>query len=144
MSYKSQNTAAIKRGFEWLRKYSDEVIRNGMINIARAGLLFLVDAHEMFNIGEDHSHLSEDNTLAWAVAHDGSIVESGDLQGGGSDMPGNARTEAEGIISQTTGWVAVIYSDMKGWYRADWEEEYLNYSREMVAADFHSIFKHAI
>jgi hypothetical protein len=140
MSYKSKNKATIKRAFSRFRSISEDAIRNGMVNIARTGLLFLVDAHEMFNIQELHNHLNEDNTLAWAVAHNGSIIESGDLLGGGSDMPGNAELEARNLLGGTTGWVAVIYSDMKGWYRADWEEEYLNYSRDMIASDFYSIF----
>lgn len=144
MSYQSQNRATITKAFARFQKDVNDVIKAGMVNIAQAGLLFLVDAHEMFHIGDEHHHLNEDNTLAWAVAHDGMIVESGDLHGGGSDMPGNASVEAANLLHGTSGWVAVIYSDMKGWYRADWEEEYLNYSRDMVAADFDSIFKHAL
>lgn len=135
------NRMAIKRGFSKFRKGAEEVIRGGMINIAEAGMLFLVDAHEMFNISDEHNHINEDDTLAWAVSHDGIIVASGNYMGGGDDLPGSARQEAINLLHGTTGWVAIIYSDMQGWYRADWEEDYLNYSRENISASFNDIFK---
>jgi len=147
MGYEAQNNATIERAFTRFRQLEYERVRTGMISVAQAGLLFLMDAHEMYNIQGEHHHLNEDNTLAWAVAYNGTIINSGDLQGamGQGDVfdeiPGEAKEEAETVLKGTRGWVGIIYSSMMGWYRWDWEEAYLNYSREMVSADFDRIFR---
>ena len=146
MGYQAKNLAAIQRGFDRLRKAEYERCKQGMINLAQAGLLYLVDAHEMYNIQESHHHLNEDNTLAWAVAYNGTIVASGDLEGalghGDSfdDIPGEARQRAEAAIKGTSGWVAIIFSSMEGWYNEEWERFYLEYSKDSLAADFDRIF----
>ena len=143
MSLEARNRTVIEAAFAKFRATEFAIIRQGMINIAQAGLLYLVDAHEIFNLQDSHNHLNEDNTLAWAVAYNGQTVDCGDLQGSTDDesYPGDASAEARALLKETTGWVAVIYSSMEGWYRFDWEEMYLRYTRDMIYADFDRIFK---
>lgn len=149
MGHFENNKKAIERGFSSFLKRTQDRIRIGMRNIAQAGLLFLVDAHELFNIQDGHNHLNEDDTLAWAVAYNGSIVDAGDLEGM-TDLPADdderygvisATEEAKKALRGSSGWVGIIYSSMMGWYRWDWETDYLNYSAQMLASDFERIFK---
>ena len=138
MSYLQQNNSTIDKAFARLRKSEEAIIREGMIRLAEAGLQYLIKSHDSFG---DMQHTHETNTLAYAVAHDG-VVERGEyLNGGGSDVSGDALQAATKMLSGTKGWCAIILSDMEGWYRVDWEMHFLHYSEAQIKQNFHSFFK---
>ena len=138
MSYLQQNSSTIDKAFARLRKSEEAIIREGMIRLAEAGLQYLIESHDSF--GNMH-HTNETDTLAYAVAHDGAIVRGEYLNAWGDDMPGNALQTATRLLSATKGWVAIILSDMEGWYRVDWEMHFLHYSEAQIKQNFHSFFK---
>ena len=138
-NYSAKNQKTIATAFARFQRTEEEIVRNGMIRLAQAGLAFLVEAHEQFQPGLYHPE--EDDTLAYAVAEDGVIVESGSYNGEGGDIPGDARNKAVKLLSGTRGWVAVILSEMEGWYRVDWEMDFLQLSADEVRANFHKFFK---
>lgn len=138
--YLQQNRSAIRRGFNRLRKDENTIIKKGMVEIAKAGLEYLVDAHNQHSANMLHPH--EENTMAYAIAHDGTIVKAASYKGKGvDDLPGDAMNMATGLLSGTSGWVAVILSEMEGWYRVDYENGFLQYSADQVRTNFHRFFK---
>lgn len=137
--YQSQNRQVIKNAFKRLRQSEYDTVKAGAIAVAEAGLQYVIDAHE----GSPYMmhHLEEKDTMAYAVAYDGVIVAAKSHEGGDSDLPGSAMGTAKSIVSQSHGWVIIVLSDMAGWYRADWEVNFLNYSADEIRANFHKFFK---
>ena len=139
MPYQAQNNATIKRAFTRLQSTEQKTCSAGIKLLAKAGLDYLVDAHNAQKA--DLHHVGETDTLAYAVAHDGVIVATGFHNGGDADLPGSAVQKASDLLAGTEGWVAVILSDMEGWYRVDWEMNFLYRSVEDIKRNFHSFFK---
>ena len=137
--YQSKNAKVIDNAVMRFRANAEKAIEAGIKNLALAGMSFLVEAHDSHR--EGMLHTEEDNTLAYAVAHDGTIIESGSFKGNGDDMPGDAMNKAKSLLSGTSGWVAIILSEMEGWYRVDWEQDFLHYSAEQVRQNFRKFFK---
>lgn len=138
--YQSRNESVIKRAFARLSASEQDVALRGMVSLAQAGMAFLVEAHDNRRAGL--SHTEEEDTMAYAVARDGQIVESGFYKGGdGTEIPGDAMSTAERLVSGSTGWVAIILSDMEGWYRVDWEMDFLHYSADHIKSNFNKFFK---
>lgn len=137
--YITQNRRVIHTAFTRLGRDADAIILDGMTRVAQAGLEYLLGAHD------DHSpwmnHPIENDTLASVVAHNGEVVASFPHDGGEGDLPGNASDEAKRILRGTSGWVAIIHSDMKGWYRVDYELAFLAISADEVKANFNRFFK---
>lgn len=138
MSYLQRNNATIQKAFARLAKSEETIVRNGIVALAEAGLAYLIESHDSFG---DMRHTNETDTLAYAVAHDGVVFKGEYLNGGDADMPGDALQTATKILSGTKGWCAIILSDMKGWYRVDWEMHFLHYSIAQIKQNFHSFFK---
>jgi len=136
---KEKNESTIKRAFARLQERKDTIIREGMINLAKAGLEYLVAVHNMHEMFM--AHTTETDTLAYAVAHDGLIVASGCHNGGDDDLPGSATDAAISILSGTSGWVAVILSEMEGYYRVDYEQDFLFDVSFHTVAEFQTYFK---
>lgn len=137
--YQSKNEKVIRNAFTRFRANVDRIIENGMRNLAQAGMAFLVDAHDSHR--DNMMHTEEVDTLGYAVAHNGTIIESGSYKGGGDDFPGDAMNKAKALLAGTSGWVAIILSEMEGWYRVDWEQDFLHYSADQVRQNFRKFFK---
>ena len=136
---KQSNSAAIRRGFKWLKGYKESVCLDGITRIAKAGMDYLLEAHEEHEHGMMHT--MERNTIAYAIGHNGSVIESGYHDGGDGDRSGRAREMAERHISGTRGYVAVILSDMESWYRLDYEMDFFYYTVDHIKAHFDEFFK---
>lgn len=134
----SSNARKIDRAFSRLKASEAKIVRDGMIRLAKRGIEYLVDAHERH--AQDMRHTTERDTLAWAVSHNGDVIASGSHYGDGSDI-GNAKYMAESILSSTKGWVAVILSEMYGYYRADYEQDFLYETAFNTQAEFQTYFK---
>jgi hypothetical protein len=107
--------------------------------VGKAALDFVVQAHREHDSGMMHIH--EDNTLAYAVARDGDVFDSGKFSGGGEYEPGLAADEAKEIASATKGFVAVMFSDMTGgWYNATLEMDFLALAREEIRNSINNYF----
>lgn len=138
--YQTQNKRIIERAFSRFRKEEEDILREGAIRIGKAGLDFLLEAHENFQ--EQLLHPEETDTLGYAVAYNGGIVDSAAHIGGDTgDLPGSAKEEAERLLSGTKGWMIIVLSDMDNWYRWDWEEDFLMYSSDEIKANFNKYFK---
>lgn len=140
-NYRVRNQNAIKRGFNKLLNYEQKMSEAVMRNIVRDGLNKLIDAHEISVqlFGHSHNwHLDETNTLGYALAHDGKIIESGYHDGGG--WRGGALGMAQDIVRQQKGWVAVILADMQmGHYHfitIPHEEDMIHYAAEAIRDEF--------
>lgn len=134
-----RNKDVISKAFARLKRSEERTVHEGMVRLAQAGMAFLVEAHDYFRDGLHHPE--EDDTMGYAVSHDGVIIESGSFHGGGDDLPGDAMNKARRILSGTNGWRAVILSEMEGWYRVDWEMDFLHASADEVKSNFHKFFK---
>lgn len=133
------NDEVITRAFARFRGNVSKICQEGMIRLAKAGLDYLVSAHNehaMFM-----AHTTEDNTMGWAVSFNGKVVASGAYEGNGDTMPGSAEQTAASILASTTGWVAVILSEMEGYYRVDYEMDFLNNAKITTRAEFQTYFK---
>lgn len=137
---RQKNRSVISKAFSEFEKFEEKYIREGMVRLAKAGLDYLVEvhkAHAMFMY-----HPDEDNTMAYAVAHNGSIIASDAHNGGDSDdMPGTAQATAERLLSDTSGWVVLILSEMEGYYRFDLEEDFFFDVSFNAQSEFYSYFK---
>ena len=155
MSYRTTNKQTIERAFKTFSLQADSYIERGMRDIAVAGLEYLVEAHEMYEYGSGavdengntdrgfEFHIHEENTMAYAVAHNGKVISAGKYNGRGNDgdITGIAMEQASAIASASIGWVAIIYSEMDGWYKMEKEQDYQRYSRQQIIAHFHDYFK---
>ena len=139
-NYRLRNRNAIRRGFKNYGTYAAGVEKVVMVNMARAGLHALLEEHERTDSLMHHS--TERNTLAYALSHDGTIVESGYHNGGGDDLPGDALEVATQIASEHSGWCAVILSDLKfGFYNVALEEDLLNAARGDIENAWSGMFE---
>lgn len=138
-SLSQHNESVINQAFKRLTICEMNVIREGMIRLAKAGLAYLVEMHNMHELFM--SHTTEKDTMAWAVGYNGLVIASGFYDGGDDDMPGTADATAASIIEGTTGWVAVILSEMEGYYRVDYEEDFLTDTSFNTASEFQTYFK---
>lgn len=139
--YRQKNERVINTAFTRLLGNADKAIQAGMDRMAQAGLEYLLEAHQQHAMFM--SHTVETNTLAYVVAHNGTIVVAKSHEGSDKDLPGEAVAKAERIASQRPGWVAIILSDMMGWYRVDYEIGFLQYAADEVKSNFHRFFKRA-
>lgn len=140
-----KNQTSIKRGFEKLKSYAvgkdgkGGMARVVMTNIARDGLRALLYEHDLHE--SNMAHPSEKNTLAYALSHDGVIIESGYHNGGEGDMPGDALSEAIAIASRGKGWMAVVLSELNfGFYNVALEEDLLNAARGDIESAWSNMF----
>ena len=138
--YQDRNKAVIAKAFARFRKEEEIILREGAIRLAKAGLDFLLEAHDDYP--RPLLHPEETDTLGYAVAYNGVIVDSAAHIGGESeDLPGSAKEEAERLLSGTRGWRIIVLSDMENWYRWDLETGFLMYSADEIKANFHQFFK---
>lgn len=134
--YLAKNKGVIRSAFSRLREESDATILDGMTRITEAGLEYLLDAHD-----RNMNHPNENDTLAAILAHDGQVVAKIPHEGS-DDFPGSASAEAARLLRGSSGWIAIILSDMTmPWYRADLEIDFLTYSADEIKANFQSFFK---
>jgi hypothetical protein len=134
-----KNKSAFKRGFESLRKYADGMSEVVMRNMARDGLNALLYEHDTHE--SNMHHATEKNTLAYALAHNGVLVESGYHNGGEDDLPGDALENAIKLACEQSGWCAVILSDLNGgWYNVALEEDLLNAARGDIQDNWGGFF----
>ena len=136
------NLSAIKRGLENLKKSKDAIIEKGMRALLDAALDYLQDAHAVLHGGAAHRHPNETNTLGWALVHDGKIIEAVSQAKGPITPRGDALASLQSVAAGAgEGWVGFVLSDMQNaWYRADWEEDFLNYTVQMTAQTFNEYF----
>lgn len=147
-NYKVRNRNAIRKAVKEYSSYEKSVAEIVMRNMGRAGLKGLLYAHEesMHYFGHTHNiHLNEsDNMLAYAVANDGNVIESGHHTAG-DEFVGQAESTAREIAQAIHGWAAVIVSDCKGspdisdrlhWAEIQHEEDMLRISAEFIAEDW--------
>lgn len=141
MRYQQRNNSVIRGAFSKLAKRENTIVLEGMMRLARAGLAYLVEAHN--NLVPGLNHTQETDTLAYAISYNGEIKASGMWDNNESDqMPGEAREEAKRLLSGTKGWVCIIISDMEyDWYRVDWEIDFLHYSAMTIKMNFNKFFK---
>lgn len=134
-NYKLRNSNKIKKGFERLSERANSISEVIMRNAARDGLNKLIEAHEMalqLVGGNREFHLVENNTLAYALAHNGAIVESGYHNGGG-ERGGALGMAKEAVSNSAEGWKAAIVSDIQmGHYYLDDEEDLIHIAAESV------------
>lgn len=146
MSYRATNKQAIDGAFKTFGLQLDSYVKSGMVAAAVAGLEYLVEAHQIMEYsqgidGHPEFHIHEQNTMAYAVSYNGNVVTAASYQGDGNGVPGVAIEQASAIVSGTTGWVAIIYSEMDGWYKLEKEQDYQRYSRMQIIQHFHDYFK---
>ena len=133
--YQQVNSATIRKAFNRFVENKDKIIETGLVQLAKSALDFLVSDHDY-----GMAHTLEDNTLAYAVAHDGWIIASGYHEGGDGIM-GRAREMAEDLASEVEGWCAIILSEMEGYYRVDYENDMLNDTIIDTRDKFNTYFK---
>lgn len=138
MNYRGRNATTINKAFKRFARSEEDIIRNGMFNVAKAGMDYLIEAHNAFKPGLLHT--KENDTLAYAVAHDGTVQMMG-FHSGGEGKTGWARNAAASALSGTTGWVAIILSEMYGWYKVSYELNFLSYSAAEIKSNFSKFFK---
>lgn len=140
MSASAANKQAILRGFTRLRTVEEQTALNGMRKVGETGLDLVVQYHREHD--SDMIHLNEDDTLAYAVAHDGKVVASGNHSGGDFDMPGEATEEAKDLLASTKGYAAIVLSDMaQPWYNATYELDFLTRARGEIETSINEFFK---
>lgn len=141
MSNKARNTAAINRGFKKLTEAKEKIVERGMTRLLDAALDYLHEAHENFRKDLRHEH--EENTLGWALFHDGGLRMAVSQQKGELTPRGDALARLQALSSEhPKGWVGVVLSDMANeWYKVEWEEDFLRFSAENTKAVFLECFK---
>lgn len=137
MSYKAANKRTIDYAFKRLMLNEQNAIESGMKEVGKAALAALVEIHKAID-----THVNESNTMAYAVAHDGRIIQAECFEDSNGFETGNAIQEASVLAAKTSGWVVLVYSEMENqWYSWDKEISYQEYTRDRIAADFTRYFK---
>jgi len=143
MSYLAQNKTAITRGLTTLQQHMEAIVNNGMQTIGSESLDFLIQGHEVLHQGQAHRHPEENDTLGYAVLHDGNIVKMVSHMGGAVQPWGEVEmTLAKISALYPTGWVVIVAADMANdWYRLDWEMDFLHYAADGVRLNWEDYFK---
>ena len=141
MGHEAFNSLVISRAFARFQKSEEDIVKNAMYGILNAGLHYLEEAHGLLHEGERHK--GENDTLGWALVHDGQILETVSHSGAEWTPYGDALHRLEDIARQfNKGWVGIVLSDMaNNWYRVDYEYDYLAYSVDRIEEPFHDFFK---
>ena len=150
--YQQKNSGVIKKSFERLQLHQQEITLHGVVELAKFGLEMLEKHHhESENVGgESAAHVTDENTMAYAVAHSGRVLASGytkgdgDLPGGVSQAQGRAEEYAREYSAMESGphtWVIVLFSQMEGWYRWNDEMSFYYATRYDIQKNFGRFFK---
>lgn len=142
--YTQKNKDTIKRGFAALSASAERVMEEGLNRFLDLALQYLIDAHDMyFTHGTATRHLSENDTLGYAVIHNGKIVNMVAQAGGEWTPRGNVGAKLRTIATDSPkGWVGIVCSDLENdWYRVDWEFDFLLYSKNMTRESFDKCFR---
>jgi hypothetical protein len=140
VGYQAENDRVIGKAFGRLRSDESSIVKNAMVKMAEEGMEFLLSAHAAAEHPAEN-HPKEDNSIGYAIAHNGVVIKSGNHNGGMDGVPREARQEAERLLSGTVGWRGMVLSDMEGWYNFEWEEDFLAISADKVRANFSKYFK---
>lgn len=150
--YQQQNSGVIKKSFARLQSHQQEITLHGVIELAKFGLAMLEKHHlESENVGgETAAHITDDNTMAYAVAHNGKVLASGHTEGDNdfpsdvSQVVGQAEDYAREYSAMESGpftWVIVLFSQMEGWYRWSDEMSFYYATRYDIQKNFGRYFK---
>ena len=137
--YKQANNRTIEYAFKRLMLTQKNVALDGMEKLANAALQYLIDAHDshsMFML-----HTTETNTLGWALACDGKVLRSGQHRGDDGSLPGDAEEKAKAIAARTHGYAIILLSEMEGWYREDYEMDFMLDTQFGITENFMKFFK---
>lgn len=140
-SNQRKNASTIDYAFKRFKVNAEAAILDGMEKLAHAVLDYLIDEHN--NHAMFMAHTTQTDTMAWALAHDGRVRRSGCHNGGDGDLPGSAKAKAEAIAKQTHGWAVILLSDMEGWYREDYEMNFMVDAQFGIVENFHTFFRKA-
>lgn len=135
--YRVRNKNAISRGFKSLSAHANGTADVVIRNMGRAGLANLLYAHELSEYLSEHPihPKSSDDMLAYAVARDGSILESGRHRSDNPEFHGSAEEWARNQAASEKGRIAVVLSDMRGPFD-DHEIDMLLMAEEYIAEDW--------
>ena len=140
--YESRNKATIDKAFNRFINREEAIITDGMYGLLNAGLEYLHEAHDMHRPGMYHE--TENDTIGWALIHNGKILEVVSQSKGEWTPHGDAVGRLQAIAAEVPlgAWVGIILSDMaNNWYRVDYEMDFLGYSADEVREHFHEFFK---
>lgn len=145
MGYKAENKRTIDYAFKRLMLNEQNVVRSGMIDLAKEALAYVANAHEIYDAAdagghggaEMEIHIQSSNVMAVAVGHDGHLEFSMPYEGGWTDEGRAEELAQQFAIRGSKGcWIAVIVSDMQGSigvaYKESKEEKYFDYSKQML------------
>ncbi len=137
----SANDVVIKNAFARLSQAKDVHIEHVMHEVLAVALEALLTAHDNHPIA--HRHPEEDDTLAWALIHNGKVVEAVAHSGGRMTAASALRTLRRVMAENPSkGWYGVVCSDVtNNWYRIDWEMSFLNASMNAVKANIQQYLK---
>lgn len=144
MGYKEDNIKKLDGGFSQLSLGKDARIERIMYDVLDKALDVLLEAHDDKDnkAGKGMHHANESDTLGWALIHNGSVVEAvSQLRGKLTDA--SALNTLQELVKKCPkqGWCGIVCSDMvNGWYRVDWEIDFLNQSAESVISNMHKHF----
>lgn len=146
-----QNERKITQSFNKFKADEFRIILQGVKDLAEFAMEMLEKHHrESEQVGGDSAaHITEENTMAYAVAHDGQVLAAGHNQGDGdaptvSEAVGRAEEYAREFSSMESGptsWVIVLFSQMEGWYKWNMEMNFYYATKYDIQKHFNDFFK---
>lgn len=133
-----QNERTIERSLRQLAKREYDTVLSGYVQFMQAAMNHLIEEHS----ASEH-HVNEDNTLAWAIVHDGNVVMIYGHKGGEQVRWTTAPGYLLRIIPTlpNTGWIGILLSATKGWYNVEREMGYLTDTLSWAKDSFTKYFK---
>ena len=133
-----RNERTIVRSLRRLMQSEHDTILAGYNKFMQAAMDHLIGVHA----ATEH-HVHEDNTLAWAIIHNGEVVMVYGHKGGESVR---WKTAPEYILRLVPslpkeGWIGILLSGVKGWYNVEREMGYLTDTASWARDSFTKYFK---
>lgn len=135
-----KNSKVIKDAFARLSQTKHDRMIEGLKGLLDDAVSFILEQHE---VDGRRSHLETGDTYGWAVGYNGQLLDMKVTQGPNPSESFSVEESLSEMMIQTTGYVGIIMAGMDPahWFIVDYEREYQNLTKDMIAAEYYRFFQ---
>lgn len=135
-----KNSKVIKDAFARLSQTKHDRMIEGLKGLLDDAVSFILEQHE---VDGRRSHLETGDTYGWAVGYNGQLLDMKVTQGPNPSESFSVEESLSEMMIQTTGYVGIIMAGMDPahWFVVDYEREYQNLTKDMIAAEYYRFFQ---
>lgn len=135
-----KNSRVIEKAISRLSRSKHNRMIEGLKGLLDDAVSFIFEQHE---VDGKRSHLETGDTYGWAVGYNGQLLDRKVTQGPNPSESFSVEESLSEMMIQTTGYVGIIMAGMDPahWFVVDYEREYQNLTKDMIAAEYYRFFQ---